>query len=651
MKHFNNLKSLLFLGLCLCLSMGWSQVTTFDYTGAVETYTVPDGVAEIKIVAYGAQGGSDGGLGARIEGDFVVTPGEVLTIAVGEEGHLQVGGNVQNSAGGGGGSFVYNSDDELLVAAGGGGGRCPYGGAVPLHAGCHGQAGEDGGASSDGVAAGGVGGNGGVAGLWAGVPCGGGGTGWLTIGGGALMGGSNAPTWTGGDPYCGGGGGGCGGFGGFGGGGGAGNHYGGGGGGGGYSGGGGGSDPDHGGGGGSYNGGTDPINAGADHTGHGQVVITELCEALTVTVSDSEICLGESITLAAEGAGEITWDGGLIDDEPFTPATAGVFTFTASSDDDGDCGYSVEIEVFELPDVTASVDEAEICIGESVVLTGGGADEYEWFPGDIEDGEAYTPEIGAYTYTVIGTDDETGCENVAEVDVTVHDLPEVVATATDEEICLGESLTLNGEGAATYVWDPAEEDGVEFTPAETGITVYTVEGTDDNGCVNEATIDITVYEALEITYVSTDEIFGSDGEIDLTVTGGNPTYTYDWDNDGTGDFDDTEDLTGLTCGTYVVVVNCDAGCTATETIEVGCQVSIEENDINVQVYPNPTSSNITIATNGPFNYELTSAAGVIVLRGIATNSAMIDLSEFASGSYFVTVNSDGDLFTSTIIKK
>ncbi len=650
MELIKKSKLLLATGLLFSLTTGWSQVATFDFTGSVQSYTVPDGVSEINIVAYGAQGGSDGGLGAKIEGNFEVTGGEVLTVVVGEQGHLQIGGNVQNSAGGGGGSFVYDAADELFVAAGGGGGRCPYGGAVPLHPDCDGQAGENGGENSDGTSAGGVGGNGGDEGLWGATVCGGGGTGWLTVGGGDLMGGQNAPGWEAGDPYCGGGGGGCGGFGGFGGGGGAGNLYGGGGGGGGYSGGAGGNDPDHGGGGGSFNAGTDPINTGADHAGNGQVVITVLCEGLTVTVTETEICLGESFTLNAVGAGTITWDGGLINAEPFTPETAGTLTFNATSDDDGDCGYTIDIEVLELPEVTASVDMSEICVGESILLTGGGADTYEWTPGDIEDGEAYTPETGSFTYTVTGTDDETGCENTAEVDVEVYDLPEVVATATDEEICLGESLTLNGEGATSYVWD-AEEDGVEFTPAETGTTTYTVEGTDDNGCVNEASIDVTVYEALGITYTTIDEIMGGDGEIDITVTGGNPAYIFDWDNDGIGDFDDDEDLTGLEGGTYTVLVTCAAGCTIEETIELGSQVGIDENVLNVQVYPNPATENVTISLNGQFSYELISTSGSVVLKGTGNNTANVDVKTLANGSYFITVKSNETVYNTKIVKK
>lgn len=205
--------------------LGQEEILNFAYTGFVEAWEIPQGVFQIRVEASGAQGGTNGGLGARISGTFSVIPGEIINVVVGKQGYAQVGGNVQNSSGGGGGTFVYKSDNTLFIAAGGGGGKCNYSGSPPLHAGAAGQAGTSGGNSSDGNV-GGANGQGGPAGLWGANACSGGGAGWLSAGGGAY-GGQSIPSWAGGNGFCGGGGGGCGGAGGFGGGGGGGGYSGG----------------------------------------------------------------------------------------------------------------------------------------------------------------------------------------------------------------------------------------------------------------------------------------------------------------------------------------------------------------------------------------------------------------------------------------
>jgi hypothetical protein len=568
MKHFNLLKIALVAVMGAFSASSWSQVTTFDYTGGLQTYTVPVGVTSIEISAEGAEGGVGGmalmtpgisGKGALMQGVFDVTPGDVLTIMVGE-----TGGSAENVGAGGGGTFVWvDATDELFIAAGaGGGGGKRTSGDLSNIDGIDAsitESGTNGNGFPDG---GGVSGNGGTTPSVTNKASGG--AGWNTNGSNGSTHGCSSNSMGGQTPLSGGAAGTGGGNdiyianGGYGGGGGGNARCGavGGGGGGGYSGGGAGGEVVStnfagGGGGGSYNSGTDQENTAGVGLGDGQVIITELCNAITVAVTDEEICFGETFTLTGTGEGGITWDGGVENGVAFEPLAAGVFTYTAASDSDEDCPYTIDIEVFALPEVTATVDEAEVCDGESIVCTGGGADAYEWFPLAIIDGEAYTPEVGEYTFTVVGTDDETGCENIAEVAVTVYELPTVVATISDAEICLGESATLNGEGASTYGWSPAEIDGVEFTPVLTGTTTYTVVGTDVNGCINTDEVDLTVYEGLEITYTSTEEILGGDGEIDITVTGGNPDYTFDWDTDGTGDFDDDEDLTELSGGCNV----------------------------------------------------------------------------------------------------
>ena len=153
-----------------------AQRINFIYSGSLVTFKVPK-TAIYQIVAFGAQGGSglftdSGGLGAEIGGNFSLTEGEVLQIAVG-------GAATPESLGGGRGSFVVGPDNTLLVIAGGGGGSGAGGGEVPIR-GQGGLTGPNGGTPLDGT-----GGSGGAGGF---VFIGGGGTGGKG-GGGGLNGG------------------------------------------------------------------------------------------------------------------------------------------------------------------------------------------------------------------------------------------------------------------------------------------------------------------------------------------------------------------------------------------------------------------------------------------------------------------------------
>lgn len=99
----------------------------FSYTGAIQTWTVPALVTSVTITAKGAQGGQAavanvGGLGASVSGVFAVTPGQVLSILVGQ----QPAPNLGLRPGGGGGTFValgssYATATPMIVAGGGGG--------------------------------------------------------------------------------------------------------------------------------------------------------------------------------------------------------------------------------------------------------------------------------------------------------------------------------------------------------------------------------------------------------------------------------------------------------------------------------------------------------------------------------------------------
>ncbi len=183
---------------------------TFNYTGGLQTFTVPVGVTAVTLDARGAQGenqfpGGAGGLGGRVTGTLAVTPGQTLYIYVGGQNGYNGGGtgglngntffggpSIGNAGFGGGASDVRAGGTALgnRVIVGGGGGGAGHDGTWPS---CQ-VAGPGGNGGFGGYLAGGTGGTA------SGTPCncaggGGGGTGGAQASGGA-------PGNYAGDPAC-----------------------------------------------------------------------------------------------------------------------------------------------------------------------------------------------------------------------------------------------------------------------------------------------------------------------------------------------------------------------------------------------------------------------------------------------------------------
>ncbi|MEO8388098.1 SdrD B-like domain-containing protein [Polaromonas sp.] len=90
----------------MLMAAPWATAqTTLNYTGALQTYTVPAGAGGVIIQANGAGGGSGGndlngdggagGAGARATGTYYIAPGTVLNVAVGQGGRA---GNTSQGA-------------------------------------------------------------------------------------------------------------------------------------------------------------------------------------------------------------------------------------------------------------------------------------------------------------------------------------------------------------------------------------------------------------------------------------------------------------------------------------------------------------------------------------------------------------------------
>jgi hypothetical protein len=169
---------------------------------------------------------------------------------------------------------------------------------------------------------------------------------------------------------------------------------------------------------------------------------------------------------------------------------------------------------------------------------------------------------------------------------------------------------------------------------------YYITMTDSNGNTVIDTITIIDPDPLSTNGAVTNASSGTsnDGEIDLTITGGTPGYSYSWSNTAT-----TEDLTGLGIGTYTVTVTDTNGCvdTASFVIDTGSvifNVTYAITDLNCG---GDSSGIIDLTVSGgatPYSFSWN------------TGATTEDLSGLAGGTYTVTVtDNDTNSFTETFV--
>lgn len=552
-------KNLLFVMLLFPLCL-YGQTVVFNNTdlgafGSMQFWTVPSCVDSISIEVWGAQGGGgdagEGGRGARIKGDFDVTPGQILKILVG-----QMGSQCGNEGGGGGGTFVTDILNNPLVVAGGGGGSSLVGigtggtvnncgnpgngGVSPSQGGCSGNGGNgsgiNNGSSGGGLLTDGLSSTSSV------YPC------ISSTGGGkSFINGGNGGT--GNCAFCNG----IAADGGFGGGGGT---YGpgsiSGGGGGGYSGGGAGSNNGQtgGGGGGSYNIGANQSNSSDVKTGHGQAVITILSqEVVTASITATNVsCNGGSdgalVVTATGGAGNYSysWNNGatsaLINNIP-----SGNYNVTVT--DAAGCSDMQSVILTEPPALLINASAPAICSNASGTVTAsvsGGNPGYSflWSNGQT----ASTITILAPGTFFLTVSDNLGC--ILTFDVVVAENAVPVASFARENICLNDTsvftnTSIIANGSITG-WNWIFGDGASASSVPDPLHSYDTSGvftvelivTSDKGCMDTMTAEVTVNPVPTAAFTSDNVCIYDTARFinNSTITSG--TISYSWDlGDGT----------------------------------------------------------------------------------------------------------------------
>jgi gliding motility-associated-like protein len=181
---------------------------------------------------------------------------------------------------------------------------------------------------------------------------------------------------------------------------------------------------------------------------------------------------------------------------------------------------------------------------------------------------------GTYVFSLIDvTESSTNqCSQPQTGTATITIWPNPVVNA-GQDIVLCEpggtspsDVTLTGTGATTYTWDNSAVNGVAFTPPA-GTTLFTVTGTDANGCTDTDEVSVTSLPQPVANGMPSDTYGNVPMVIDFTNLS---TYAsnYLWDF-GNGQSIDTNSLTTVTAnfsipGIYNVILTASNGiCTDT----------------------------------------------------------------------------------------
>ena len=235
---------------------------------------------------------------------------------------------------------------------------------------------------------------------------------------------------------------------------------------------------------------------------------------------------------------------------------------------------------------------------------------------------------GAYSVTIT---DDNNCTYTNSYVVTQ---PNVLVASIDGQTnvaCNGGSTgaidlgVSGGTTAYTYVWSNGST-----TQDISGLAIgtYTVTVTDANGCTATASATITQNDALTVTATGTTNVSCnglSDGALNITVSGGVPTYNFAWSNGAT-----TEDVTGLSAGSYSVTVTDAAGCTGTSTFTISEPAVLTATAAadNVVTCFGGSDGSITLTVNGG-----TTAYSYLWSNGATTQN----IGGLTAGTYNVTV--------------
>ena len=261
---------------------------------------------------------------------------------------------------------------------------------------------------------------------------------------------------------------------------------------------------------------------------------------VSVSPVSTTVCAGSSVTLTAIGNAAIyTWSPNIALSAPqgssvtSTPLVTQSYTVVGTLNTCTNMAVTT-VSAIQIPIINSSSADKIVCEGFNTQLFATGANSFSWEPANAlvtTTGNTVIANPPANTiYTVHGFNGI--CTGSSTLSVLTLKRPDVVFQSSQNQICIGKSMTLAVKGADSYTWDPPE--GLLWSGTNTIVTLnptvttsYTVTGATVSGtlaCYSKVAYAVVV-KPYVIPEVSEDVAICIGQKTTLRATGGD---TYNW---------------------------------------------------------------------------------------------------------------------------
>ena len=316
--------------------------------------------------------------------------------------------------------------------------------------------------------------------------------------------------------------------------------------------------------------------------------------AATISGS-SEICLGNSLSLTANGGGSYQWANGLGNSAGISVSPTNNTTYTVTATSGNSCSATASKSVVVNQPAVSQINGL-VCAGETYPFNG-----------------ANLTQSGVYADTLQTIH---GCDSVVTLNLSVR---AAIKTLLSDSSCQGVLYTFNNH---SYNQSGVYKD-----------TLQSVTGCDSVVILN-----------LYIDSIST-PVITRNGD---TLHTQNFAF-YQWLLDGNAiNNANQQSLVVNQNGNYSVVVSSPSGCSDTSLVlsVEGLSVADVQLNIGFKLYPNPNNGNFVLefAYKGIFDVEVTDVFGKVIysLKSVSSKQAF-NLYDIAAGIYILRVNQNGKI--------